>query len=85
MKICKNRLFRLLLLALIFATLVFIAVQSLLPPAKSSAESEAVSGAIEVIIPSGTPTGDAVHKNISSIGHFVEFAALGAEIAVYVF
>ena len=84
-KIEKSRLFKILLLALIFATLVFIAVQSLLPPAKSTAESEAISDMIEVIIPSGTPSGDAVHKNVSSIGHFAEFALLGAEIAVYIF
>ena len=81
----NSKLFRILLLVLIFTTLVFIAVQSLLPPAKSTAESEAVSDIVEVIIPSDTPIGETVHKNVSSIGHFVEFALLGAEIAVYLF
>lgn len=85
MKMQKTLIFRILLLSLIALTLVFIAVQSLLPPEISNAESEAVGEIIEVIIPSDTPTGAQVQKNVRNIGHFVEFAVLGTEVALYVF
>ncbi len=60
-------------------------VQSALPPEASSAESDAVSDAIEPIIPSDTPVGEFVHPNIRKIGHFAEFGLLGLEAALLVF
>lgn len=85
MKISRDNVIRIVLLALILATLVFIAVQSLLPPETSQAESDKVGEIIEEIIPPETPEGEYVQNNIRSIGHFVEFALLGFEVALYVF
>ena len=80
---CKNIL-RLLVILLIISTLAFIFTQSMLPPEKSSEQSSAVGEIIEVIIPPETPVGGYVQANIRKIAHFVEFAALGAEVAVFV-
>ena len=80
---CKNIL-RLLVILLIISTLAFIFTQSMLPPEKSSEQSSAVGEIIEVIIPPETPVGGYVQTNIRKIAHFVEFAALGAEVAVFV-
>ena len=85
MTVEKRKIFKILMLLLIGLTLAFIAVQSLLPPEVSKAESDAVGEIIEVVIPSDTPAGEQVQRNVRSIGHFVEFAVLGAEIAVYLF
>jgi VanZ family protein len=56
----------------------------MLPPEKSSEQSSAVGEIIEEIIPPETPVGGYVQTNIRKIAHFVEFAALGAEVAVFV-
>lgn len=74
---------RILLLVLIFATLAFIFTQSSLSKKKSSQQSEAVGDVLEEIIPPDTKPGAVIHKNIRKIAHFVEFWALGAEVAVY--
>lgn len=79
----KNIL-RLLVILLIISTLAFIFIQSMLPPEKSSEQSSAVGEIIEGIIPPETPVGGYVQTNIRKIAHFVEFAALGAEVAVFV-
>ena len=81
----KSKIFRLILIVLIILTLIFIAVQSLLPPEVSTAESDAVGEMIEVVIPSDTPVGEQVQQNVRNIGHFAEFAILGAEIAIYLY
>ena len=75
---------RLLVILLIISTLAFIFIQSMLPPEKSSEQSSAVGEIIEEIIPPETPVGGYVQTNIRKIAHFVEFAALGAEVAVFV-
>ena len=75
---------RIFLIALIILTLAFTFYQSLLPPEESDKVSGTVSDAIEPIIPSDTPTGSYVHTNIRKIAHFVEFAALGLEVALFV-
>ncbi len=83
----KNRVIfysRILLALLIICTLCFTFYQSLLPPEQSAEVSDSVSDAIEPIIPSDTPTGSYVHTNLRKIAHFVEFAALGLEIALFV-
>ncbi len=83
MKADKMKIVRIALLALIAATLLFTFYQSSLPPEKSSETSETVGGIIEEIIPPETPPGEFVQKNLRKIAHFVEFAALGCEVAVY--
>lgn len=83
----KNKIIfyaRLLLIISIICTLIFTFYQSMLPPAESEEVSSSVSDAIEVIIPSDTPTGEYVHTNIRKIAHFVEFATLGGEVALLV-
>jgi VanZ family protein len=80
----KKRIAFIFLLSLIFATLAFIFSQSALPPETSQAESEAVGGIIEEIIPPDTQAGAYVQKNIRKIAHFTEFALLGTEIALFV-
>ena len=81
----KKRAVFILLISLIVATVSFIFSQSMLPPETSAAESEAVGGIIEEIIPPDTPAGAYVHKNLRKIAHFTEFAVLGVEIAIFVF
>lgn len=74
---------RISLLVLIFLTLAFIFTQSSLSKKKSSQQSEAVGDVLEEIIPPDTKPGAVIHKNIRKIAHFVEFGALGAELALY--
>ena len=83
MRISPKHLIRAALLLLILLNLAFIFVQSLIPPEKSAAESGAVSEFIEEIIPPETKPGEFVQRNIRKIAHFVEFAALGAEVSLY--
>lgn len=75
---------RILLIVLIICTLSFTFYQSMLPPAESTEVSDSVSDVIEPIIPSDTPAGSYVHTNLRKIAHFVEFAALGVEVALFV-
>ncbi len=75
---------RIILAVLIICTLCFTFYQSMLPPEQSSEVSDSVSDAIEPIIPSDTPTGSYVHTNLRKIAHFIEFAALGFEVALFV-
>lgn len=75
---------RILLAVLIICTLCFTFYQSMLPPEESTEVSDSVSDAIEPIIPSDTPAGSYVHTNLRKIAHFVEFAALGFEVALFV-
>lgn len=73
-----------LITAMIITVLSFF-VQSALPSNISSAESDAVSDAIEPIIPSDTPVGEIVHPNIRKIGHFFEFGLFGFEVVLFLF
>ena len=75
---------RILLLLAIAGTLTFIFYQSCLPQEESSEVSNNVSNIIEPIIPSDTPAGQKFHANIREWAHFIEFAALGTEVALYV-
>lgn len=76
----KERLISTALLALIGITLSFIFIQSLLPPAVSKGESDAVASILAYIFPSD----GFVLKNLRQIAHFLEFGALGAEVGVYI-
>ena len=84
MRLTVKNIARIVLLTLIVATLAFIFVQSVLPPEKSSEQSDKVSDIVEEIIPPETPVGDYVQTNVRKIAHFVEFAALGVWVALYI-
>ena len=82
--ITKEKIFKYACLALIAATLLFIFIQSILPPETSSAESDAVGGIIGEIIPPDTKPGAFIQINLRKIAHFTEFFFLGVELALYV-
>lgn len=83
MRIKPNRIVNMLLLTLIVLNLIFIFVQSIIPPEESAKESGAVSDVIEEFIPPETKPGEFVQINIRKIAHFVEFATLGALVSAY--
>ncbi len=80
----KIKYVKALFAALIAITLAFIFIQSMLPPEKSSAESDAVGGIIADIIPPDTELGGFAQKNLRKLAHFTEFFILGAEAALAV-
>ena len=80
----KEKVLKYALLFLIASTLLFIFIQSMLPPETSSAESEAVGGVIEEIIPPDTKPGAFIQTNLRKIAHFTEFFFLGIELALYI-
>ena len=67
-----------ILFSLLVITLLFIFVNSCLPPSVSSAESEAVSGFIEQLLPQWFPFRNFILNNVRKIAHFIEFGLLGA-------
>ena len=71
------------LVVLILLTIGFIFVQSMLPPEKSSEESDAVGEIIGEIIPPETKPGEFIQINIRKLAHFFEFALLGVELSLY--
>ena len=82
-KINKVVILKFVLIILMIATLLFIYVQSMIPPEESKAESDKVGEIVGEIIPPETPVGGYVQINIRKIAHFVEFAVLGFEAAIY--
>ncbi len=80
----KEKFFKFALLSLIAATLLFIFIQSMLPPETSGAESDAVGEIIGEIIPPETKPGAFIQTNLRKLAHFMEFFFLGAEVALYV-
>ena len=68
----------------ILATLVFIFVNSALPPDKSGEQSDRVSEIISGIIPPDTDVGNFVITNIRKIAHFTEYGLLGVLVSLYV-
>ena len=75
---------RIVLIIIIILNLAFIYTQSLIPPEKSSQESDAVGGIISEIIPPDTPEGKFVLENLRKIAHFTEFAFLGFFVSLYI-
>jgi len=75
---------RIMLIILMILTLLFIFVHSMIPPEQSTEESNKVGEIVGEIIPPETPVGNYVQINLRKIAHFVEFALLGAEIAIYI-
>ncbi len=80
----KGKLLKYALLALISLTLLFIFVQSALPPETSGAQSDAVGEIVGEIIPPETKPGAFIQINLRKIAHFIEFFCLGTEVALYV-
>ncbi len=72
------------LLVTITATILTFFIQSALPPTLSTAESDAVSGFLSIIIPENTVIGEFIHANIRKIGHFAEYGLLGVQLAILV-
>ena len=68
----------------ILTTLVFIFVNSALPPEKSGEQSDKVSGIIAEIIPVDTDIGNFIITNIRKIAHFTEYGLLGIIVSLYV-
>lgn len=83
----KSRFISILRVALIIGyicSLLFTFYQSALPREMSEAESDAVLEWLEPIIPSDTPVGEYVHKNIRDIAHFTEFFIQGVFLSLYI-
>lgn len=84
MKTTASKVFRIVLTVLIACTLLFTFYQSLLPEQKSIEVSNTVSEKLEPAVPKDTEIGKSFHANIRKIAHFVEFAALGLFVGLYV-
>lgn len=67
------------------ATVIFIFVNSAIPPEKSEEQSDRVSEIISTVIPPETDLGQFILTYIRKIAHFTEYGLLGIEISVYVF
>lgn len=80
----KRSVGKYILICTISLTLAFIYIQSMLPREVSGEESGAVAGFLAGILPEGAWLTEFLVKNIRKIAHFVEYAALGTEIALYV-
>ena len=79
-----NKCLQTALIILIVATILFIFVNSMLPPSVSSEESSAVAGIVGRLIPPNTVVGHFIQEHIRKIAHFAEYGILGVEIAIYV-
>ncbi len=80
----KKAMLRVFLLSLIVFNLIFIYAQSMLPPEKSSDQSDKVGEIVGEIIPPDTKPGQFVQLNLRKIAHFVEFFMLGITLSLYV-
>ena len=76
--------FRIFLLLLMLGTLVFIFVNSSLPPEASDEQSTAVGGFITSFIPEDSSLYSFVTEYIRKIAHFTEYGMLSIELSVYV-
>jgi VanZ family protein len=65
---------------LILLTLAFIFTQSMLSPAASGQESDAVAGFLSSIFPKDS----FIIKNLRQLAHFAEYGMLGVEISLYI-
>lgn len=84
MKLNIRKVAQIVLLLLIFLTVAFILIQSMIPPEESQKESDTVGDIIADIIPPETPPGEYIQINLRKIAHFVEFAILGVFTSLYV-
>ncbi len=81
----RKRVLFYILAAVAAANLLFIFINSALPKAVSSEESSAVASFLAGIFPPSTAFGAFVAEYIRKIAHFLEYGALGVEMAVYAF
>ena len=79
-----DRMKKIVVIAVIFATLIFIFARSAKSPEQSTAESDKVADIVATIIPPTTETGLFINENIRKIAHFLEYGLLGMECAFYV-
>ena len=87
MRVNKDKsleIFRIILAVLMLGTLIFIFVNSALPPEVSDEQSAAVGGFITSLLPEGTRLHSFVSEYIRKIAHFTEYGLLGIETALYV-
>ena len=75
---------RICFLVLILATLLFIFINSALPPETSSEQSGKVEDIITSIIPADTTLGEFLVKYLRKIAHFTEYGLLGIEFALMI-
>ncbi len=80
----KDKYIKVVFLVLIAITLAFIFIQSILPPEKSSAESDKVSDIVAGVIPPDTNVGGFIQLNLRKLAHFIEFFILGIEVALLI-
>lgn len=72
-----------LFIALMIGTVLFIFINSMLPPEKSTEQSDTVKDIIVEILPDNSKTENFVEEYIRKIAHFTEYGLLGVELAVY--
>ena len=79
-----KRIFQIILAVCIVLTLLFIFIQSMLPPETSEKESNKVGDAVAEIIPPETKPGSFIQINLRKIAHFTEFALLSLFVSLYI-
>lgn len=71
------------LILLMAATVIFIFVNSMLPPEKSQEQSDGIKDVIIEVLPDGSKAESFVEQYIRKVAHFTEYGLLGIELAVY--
>lgn len=74
---------RFLLIAMMIGTVLFIFINSMLPPEKSTEQSDTVKDIIVEILPDNSKAENFVEEYMRKIAHFTEYGLLGIELAVY--
>ena len=72
-----------LLIALMLGTVLFIFINSMLPPEASTEQSDTVKDIIVEILPDDSKAENFVEEYMRKIAHFTEYGLLGVEMAVY--
>ena len=72
-----------LLIAMMIGTVLFIFINSMLPPEKSAEQSDTIKDIIVEILPDDSKAENFVEEYIRKIAHFTEYGLLGIELAVY--
>ena len=70
-----------LLIAMMIGTVLFIFINSMLPPEKSTEQSDTIKDIIVEILPDNSKAESFVEEYIRKIAHFTEFTALGMCLA----
>lgn len=75
---------RLILLALMLVTVVYIFSNSARSQEESTEQSDTVKEIVDEVIPDAVPAKPDIIENIRKLAHFTEFGLLGVEVALYV-